>query len=457
MDESLRIVGPNESKDAVQVAAADGATKRRVCACALALLAAASLTRSVPAAGQEEKKDVTWTLSGEARFRPEWRDNADLDDAIDDATRQGFMRLRLGVSILYKDDYRIFFQAQDARVAGEEASPTSNEKNLDLHQGFLEIGRAGLEGLSLTLGRQEWRYGEERLIGAANWTNVGRSFDGVRARYSRRSFWIDGLAARIATRPDPAGPPPGPATTGSDLFGLYGHGSARQGAEYQAYWLLFKDHIPQAGETGVVSDSAIHAFGVRGKDHFGPVDFTVEGALERGRLFGDDLRARAAAAIVGYTVGSRPKVRFLSGYDYATGDRNPTDGRQGEFFNFFPTNHALYGYIDYQGWRNLRSPWGGFGLTAGRHYVQAKVHRFGLDQARGPWKSEDGRSVLGSDSTGRSGTSVGREIDLTWRYAWKEKASIEAGYAHFVPGRFARLTRGDDPSDWGYLMVTAGF
>jgi hypothetical protein len=432
-------------------------TKRRIGTGVLALLCAAIGARSVPAAGQEERKDVTWTLTGEARYRPEWRDNADLDDAIDDETRQAFMRLRLGVSVAYKSDYRAFVQIQDSRVAGEEASPTSNEKNLDLHQGFLEVGRAASDRVNLTLGRQEWRYGEERLIGAANWTNVGRSFDGVRARYSSRSLWIDGLAARIATRPDPVGPLPGPATTGSDLFGLYGHRSARKEAEYEAYWLLFKDHLSQPGETGGVSDSAIHAFGVRGKDRFGPVDLTVEGALERGRLFGDELRAGAAAAIVGYTIGSRPKVRFLGGYDYATGDRDPADGRQNEFFNFFPTNHALYGYIDYQGWRNLHSPWAGVGLTAGRHYVQAKVHRFGLDQARGPWKSEDGRSVLGFDSTGGSGTNIGREVDLNWRYAWQEKATIEAGYARFAPGRFARLTRGADASDWGYVMLTAGF
>ncbi len=425
-------------------------TMRRIGAGALALLAAVMLARSLAAADQEEKKDVTWTLSGEARFRPEWRDNADLDDAIDDDTRQGFMRQRLGVSILYKEDYRVFVQVQDARVAGEEASPASNEKNLDLHQGLLEVRRVGFDRLSLTLGRQEWKYGDERLIGASWWSNVGRSFDGLKARYAGRSFWIDGIVARIANRTV------GAATTGSDLFGLYAQSFARKGAEYEAYWLLFDDHVSQAGETGVVSDSAIHALGVRGKDHFGAVDLTVEGTLERGRLFGDDLRARAAAAVVGYTIGSRSKVRFFGGYDYATGDRNPTDGRQNEFFNFFPTNHALYGYIDYQGWRNLRSPWGGIGLTAGRHYVQAKFHRFALDQARGPWK-DDGGIVFGFDPAGLSGKSVGRELDLTWRYAWKEKMTIEAGYARFMPDRFARLTRGDDSSDWAYLMLTAGF
>ncbi len=107
-------------------------TKRRLDGCVFALLTAAIVTRAVPAADQEENKDLKWTLSGEARYRPEWRDNTDLNDRVNDETRQGFMRLRLGVSILYKDDYRIFLQAQDARVAGEEASPTSNGPNLSM-------------------------------------------------------------------------------------------------------------------------------------------------------------------------------------------------------------------------------------------------------------------------------------------------------------------------------------
>src|SRR5436309_10622484 len=62
--------------------------KRRIGAGAL--LAAAILARPVPAAGQEENKDFKWTLSGEARYRPEWRDNTDLNDRINDETRQGY-------------------------------------------------------------------------------------------------------------------------------------------------------------------------------------------------------------------------------------------------------------------------------------------------------------------------------------------------------------------------------
>jgi hypothetical protein len=314
-----------------------------------------------------------------------------------------------------------------------------------------------VDGLSLIVGRQEWKYGDERLVGAAWWSNIGRSFDGVKVRYTGGSYWIDGLAAQIQTVPGPFGAPPVPATSGSDLFGVYYQSFARKGAEYEGYWLMFDDNVPKAGETGALGDTAIQAFGGRLKDHYGAFDLTVEGVLERGEQNGDDLQAKAGSVVAGYTVGSVRKIRFFGGYDHATGDNDLTDGKQREFFNFFPTNHGLYGYIDYQGWRNLRSPWAAVGVTTGRNYFQAKIHSFALDQASGPWKDEGGATILASDPTGKSGTSLGREVDLTWRYAWKEKANFEAGYARFMPDRFAQLNRGEDPSSWAYVMLTAGF
>jgi len=120
--------------------------------------------------GAAAPSPVTWSLFGEARFRPEYRDNFDLDPGVDDARSQGFMRLRLGVRLAYKDDYKLVVQIQDSRVAGEEASTASNEKNLDLHQGYLEVA-AGRSGVTFALGRQEWF-----LVGNRHTANVCNIF-----------------------------------------------------------------------------------------------------------------------------------------------------------------------------------------------------------------------------------------------------------------------------------------
>ena len=409
------------------------------------------------AAAQEdksaEKKAVDWSFSGEIRFRPEYRNNADLKGALDDDLRQGLMRLRFGVTAVFQEDFRLFVQAQDSRAAGEEASTASNEENLDLHQGYLEIRKLGVEGLGLTLGRQEWKYGDERLIGAFGWSNIGRSFDGAKIRYAREKVWLDGLFAEISNRV--AAPATGPST-GSELYGVYFHAAPRAGTEYEGYYLGFADHAAVAGETGAAGQTRVDALGGRAKGKAAGFDYLAEATLERGEMKGDDLSAHALAAQAGWTWGSDLKVRAFGGYDYATGDRDSTDGKQEEFFNFFPTNHPLYGYEDYFGWRNLKSPYAGASLSRGRHFVQLKGHLFSLDQAKGRWKDAGG-NLMGFDATGASGTKVGKEIDLLYRYAWKEKAAVEGGLSRFAPDEFAKKKRGSDASPWGYVQLTVGF
>ena len=395
----------------------------------------------------EELKNIDWSFTGEARFRLEWRDNADLDRGEDDDLRQGFMRIRLGLGAILKERYRLFVQVQDSRVAGEETSTASNQKNLDLHQGYAEITQGRFR---VTLGRQEWFYGEHRLIGNFAWNNVGRVFDGVRARYARDGFFLDALAAQVSTTVASG------ASQGSELYGLYSQTAPRPGAEYEACWLAFADHLEAAGETGAPGSTRINALGARAKDRFGKFDFVAEAVVQGGRALGDDLSAWAAAGQAGVTWGAALKVRAFAGYDFASGDKDPADGKHQEFFNFFPTNHLHYGYMDYEGWRNIRSPYAGVAFSRGRHFAQAKAHRFSLDEARGPWKDAAG-IILGSDPSGASGTSVGDEIDLTYRFAWTDKATVEGGLSRFEPGKFARLTRGEDASDWAYLMLTFAF
>jgi len=405
-----------------------------------------------PAAEEAAAKppDVAWSFSGEFRFRPEYRSDFDLERAVDDERRQGFMRLRLGVGATIRDDVRLLFQAQDSRIAGEEASTLANHKNTDLHQGYAEIRRLGVAGLTLTIGRQELKYGDERLIGATGWDNVGRAFDGVKIRFAPARYFLDGFYARISNGASAT------ATQGMDLYGIEYQATLRESGEYGAYWLDFVDNAQAAGETGVPGSTSIHALGGRVKDRFGRFDVNAELAFETGEFRGDDLRAFAGALQAGGTWGEAVKTRAFVGYDHATGDEASTDGERQEFFNFFPTNHQHYGYADFWGWRNIASPYVGVSFTSGKHFGQVKLHDFSLEEAGGPWKDAGG-TVLGFDSTASSGEDVGRELDLTYRYRWMDKVTLEAGYSRFDPDSFAEAQRGPDASDWGYLMLTFGF
>jgi len=58
-----------------------------------------------PALADVEGKtgDLAWKLSAEARFRPEWREDLDLDSGVNDDSFKGFMRLRFGVGASWRN------------------------------------------------------------------------------------------------------------------------------------------------------------------------------------------------------------------------------------------------------------------------------------------------------------------------------------------------------------------
>lgn len=76
----------------------------------------------------------------------------------------------------------------------------SNDHNMDLHQAYLNLPALGLSGRSLTLGRRELAYGDERLLGAPDWVTAARSFDGGVVRYACDGGSVDGLGALVNDR-----------------------------------------------------------------------------------------------------------------------------------------------------------------------------------------------------------------------------------------------------------------
>src|SRR5258708_34943419 len=66
---------------------------------------------------------------------------------------------------------------------------------MDLHQAFVQIGNPQNFPLIAKIGRQELVYGDERLIGQSDWTNVRRTFDAAKLRYEVEGFWGDAFVS----------------------------------------------------------------------------------------------------------------------------------------------------------------------------------------------------------------------------------------------------------------------
>ncbi len=127
---------------------------------------------------------ITPEISAQFRARSE----ADLHRGLpalstndDTLNIRSFLRTRLNFDFEKDSTTRLFIQIQDSRVYGSIAGTSgglANDLNLGLHQAYLEFSHWIWNRLEGKIGRQELNYGNQRLLGAVGWHNVGRSFDG---------------------------------------------------------------------------------------------------------------------------------------------------------------------------------------------------------------------------------------------------------------------------------------
>jgi hypothetical protein len=162
----------------------------------------------------------------------------------------------------------------------------------------------------------------------------------------------------------------------------------------------------------------------------------------------------------GYAFDTALRPTLLVQYDYASGDKNPSDTTIERFgglfgarrFDFGPT--GIYGAISRS---NIDTP--GLRLTLApktRWQSMLSYRWLFLAEARDQWVGSGW-----SDPTGLSGRTIGKQLEASFTWAAIEnRLSIEPGFAHLELGRFAREVQGSalrgDPL-YFYLAVTTTF
>ena len=138
------------------------------------------------AAAISEGSNNKLKLSFEQRGR--YEDRTGNSFGKDPEVVTGLVRTRLGLA--YKPVKWIKFSGmlQDARAPwyGDNA-PNTVRDQADLHEAYVEIFPAYKKGFGLTAGRMMLNYGEGRLIGTPQWSNLSRTYDHARVYW--RSQW----------------------------------------------------------------------------------------------------------------------------------------------------------------------------------------------------------------------------------------------------------------------------
>ena len=117
-------------------------------------------------------------FGGEYRARVEGFTSGGFKPNNDDA--YFLSRLRLSLTVQPESWLKFSFQGQDAHVFWKNQNPPAPpfQDAMDLRVGYMELGDLEKMRAGVRVGRQEMVFGDERLIGTANWLNTPRIFYG---------------------------------------------------------------------------------------------------------------------------------------------------------------------------------------------------------------------------------------------------------------------------------------
>jgi hypothetical protein len=439
------------------------------------------------------------------RLRLEMRDNNfDFNDEINTKTDDTFLlqRFRLGATYKPVSWLKTYVQGQDTREIDSKRRNVpfvlgaEGDDPIDLRQGFFEVGNPAEFPLIAKVGRQEFIYGDERLIGAFDWNNFSRTFDAVKLRYQKdpQNFWVDAFVAHVVTI-EAFGPHENSYMRFNDsnwedtFAGIYGSLPVCPKQTTELYFLYRNKadsdplYLDQLGNRARAYDieQEVYTLGARLKSLPGALagfDYELEGAYQFGRDAGRigadypnpagkslEHQAFAVETRVGYTLTDVPwKPRFGVEYSVASGDSDPNDDKDESFLNLFPTNHKFYGYMDLFAWKNIHNP--SVSLKLAPHEkvsVQIDGHAFWLYTNEDSWyRANAVATVRPLDAAARDADKfVGTEVDLTVGYNPLRYLRILAGYSHFFAGNYiddtSVGTAGNDDADFAYVQTVFTF
>ncbi len=448
--------------------------------------------------------DGVLTFDVQERVRWEARDNNfDFNSAFDAVTDDSWFlnRFRIGLMIKPTSWFKIYAQAQDSREIDSDRADipgvlgAEGDDNFDLRQGYFEFGDVKEFPLTLKLGRQILSYGDERLIGAFDWNNIGRTFDAAKLRWEEKKWSLDAFASTVVV-------PTGNEYNQSDFYngietgrhqvfsGLYFSTTALSFQTTDLYALYLHEDTGPRYQPAARGDTGFATFGLRMKSKPGafahtppppdgktmtdgksmpapplpkkPVglDYSTEMAFQTGKVRGLDLTSFAINAGLGYTFDVAWLPRVGIEYNYASGDRNPTDGEIETFQNLFPTNHKFYGIMDLTAWQNMQQAVVAFQVQPLKTVtVQLDYRAFFIASTDDVWYRANGVTPVRplTPAAREAGKYEGSQVEIIATWNVTKWFQLQGGYAHFFTGDYLNDTGPSGDADFGYLQATFSF
>ena len=363
-------------------------------------------------------------------------------------------RFRFGMIVQPMSWFKVVAQVQDARsfLQSPPLGPPNNVR-WDLKLAYAQFGDLEKQPVSVTVGRQLIDY-NSTIIANSEWRDQGRSYDGVVTDLHWDRFRAAVFAASVV---NPLLDGISHHQEGNNIYGAYGWITRvlpKSSIEPFVLWRVAPTVAVEDSKfkTGRLDEKA-YGFRIRGTS-LRNFDYRYELVLERGSAGPNSIQAWGTTGSAGYTVAKVAwKPRIFTGYDYASGDKNPADGTRGTFDTMYPTAHDRFGITDQFGWQNIVGWRAGATINPHRRWsVTGQYLDLWLASAKDAAYNTSGGVIL-RDPTGKSGTHLGHEADV---YAWYEinrEVHIGAGVGHLFSGEFIQKAGKGASYTYPYFVI----
>jgi hypothetical protein len=368
------------------------------------------------------------------------------------------MRTRIGGDIKISEEFSFRITIQDSRIYGNEISDDKvlegnrfvsnsslNYQSTDILESFIKFKK---DWFGANFGRQRIAYGDERIIGYFDWSNISNSFDGIKLSFKKSDVFGFLLRERSVLE----GPVEMPTNIKEKSY-LIGNYNSFKYVDLYALYLRDDTKKPFAG---VGYDSVyqnrdslpanIYAIGLRHYYNYKQLFWTIEFIKEFGNAWSDKLDAFAFAIKSGLKF--KPFQIFLE-YDLATGSdtTDKVNKVRRTFYNFFPTNHIHYGYMDLFSLKNIKAIRSSISFNQNNFKISLDLWKFSLYSIYDWWYNAGGMPFLKTNQE-----NLGYEIDLTMEYKFKNLILL-GGYSHFLLNKDISGKN----LNWGFLQALINF
>jgi len=427
--------------------AAEGHMRRTTCLAGAVVLLCSSLVVQAQYDPVRRGADALHEASGgklslHLEERTRWEEKFGVTFGKDVNQQDMLSRLRIGMDYKPSSWVTISGMGQDARAPffGKPA-PNSLRDMIDLHEAYVDFGSKS-SPIDFSFGRRMLNYGETRVIGVPQWSNVARTYDFGRLEYSNKRMTLDALMiSPVIVKTDSFNKP----ELGNRFWGTYDvFPGVWRGSSMDVYALRHSQN-KIGGWTGK-GTLGTNSFGAR---LYGPLPgkfaYSLEGIGQTGHAGLVDQRAYAwfAGMTKSVKVGRLP-IDLSAEFKEASGSRAGSS-HSATFDQMTPANHDKFGHQDLFGWRNLET----FKTLETAKLTKALALNLmytneSLFSASDSVYSSSGGKIA-TDAKGKSGRHVGQELDafLTVRAG---RNTFYAGFGHFFKGEFIdKTTSGINP------------